>query len=112
MRKLLFFGIVATILAGCSDDGGIESGSVDPGGNLPSQATLSVSTSSVNYTSKGGVQSINITSSNEWTASLLDWSDNWCTISPTNGKAGISTLTISTTTNNTYYDRTTSVIVI
>lgn len=55
---------------------------------------------------KGGTSSITFNTTSAWTASVANTrSNNWCTISPTSGEAGVITLTIVTAENLTPDER-------
>ena len=96
-------------MVACADDGGLEGGN---SGGQPLQAPLTVSATTVDFDSEGGSQSIAITSSGEWTATLADSNaDDWCSIDVAGGGIGSSKLTITATANDALDDRSASIIV-
>lgn len=65
---------------------------------------LEVSQSSLDFTEKGGTQSITFSTNKDWTASVSG-GENWCTVSPANGNAKLRSINIIVTTNTTYEER-------
>jgi hypothetical protein len=112
MKKFFFLCMAIVAMAACSDDSNTEGGGGNNNGGQTSQTTLTVNPTNVNFATDGGEQSVTITSTAAWTASLVNTrADDWCYIDSTSGNAGSSTLTITTTANDTPDDRTASVVV-
>ena len=108
MKKLLTFLLVAA-LAACSksEDGGTIN--TDPIPEKP-KAEIKLNASSSNFTADGGRDEISFSSTEAWTAEVINSRvDDWCSISPTSGDAGEATITISTKPNDTTNERLASV---
>ena len=107
--------MVVVAMVACSDDSSTEGGGSNGGNNgggQTTQASLTVSPTNVDFSTDGGTGKVTITSTAEWTAEFVnDRADDWCSIDATSGSAGSSTLTITTTANDTPDDRTASVVV-
>ena len=96
-------------MAACADDSGIGGGENNEQ-TLPE--TLSVSATSVNFATEGGIYRITITAATDWIAALTNnRADDWCSISATTGGAGSSTITITTTANEDPEDRSATLVV-
>lgn len=121
MKQLLYSLFIILALTACS--GGKEptgGGSNNGGGNNtggggqtpPSQPQITLESYSVDFTSEGGSSVIAFTSSDAWTAEVINSrADGWCTIEPTSGTAGNAKITVTTTANDTPDDRTASVVI-
>ena len=108
MKKLLTFLLIAA-LAACSksEDGGTTT--PDPTPEKP-KAEIKLNTSSSNFTADGGRDEISFSSTEAWTAEVINSrADGWCNVSPTSGDAGEATITISTKPNDTPDERNASV---
>ena len=108
MKKLLTFLLIAA-LAACSksEDGGTTN--PDPTPEKP-KAEIKLNTSSSNFTADGGRDEISFSSTEAWTAEVINSrADGWCAVSPTSGDAGEATITISTKPNDTPDERNASV---
>lgn len=107
--------MVVVAMVACSDDSSTEGGGSNGGNNgggQTTQASLTVSPTNVDFSTDGGTGKVTITSTAEWTAEFVnDRADDWCSIDATSGSAGSSTLTITTTANDTPDERTASVVV-
>lgn len=78
-------------------------GSVRPG---PAEASLSGGTLSLDFPASAGSASVDLEASGKWTASFVnDRAKDWCTLSATNGKKGVATLTVSVSENGDYDQR-------
>lgn len=111
MKKLLFSLFAIMAFVACTD-----SGSDDGGGNSnnekPKVPEITLDATAVNYTTDGGSTVVTFTSSDAWTAEAINnRADAWCSVSPTNGSAGNSQVTITTTANDTTDDRTATVVI-
>jgi hypothetical protein len=98
-----------TFVAACSDGGeDIEEPAPKP---TPSQPTITLDISSSDFTTDGGSNTISFTTSEPWTAEVLNSrADAWCLVSPTSGKAGEAEITVTTTPNDTPDNRSASII--
>lgn len=98
-----------TFVAACSDGGeDIEEPAPKP---TPSQPTITLDISSSDFTTDGGSNTISFTTSEPWTAEVLNSrADAWCSVSPTSGKAGDAEITVTTTPNDTPDNRSASII--
>ena len=108
MKRLLTFLLIAA-LAACSksEDGGTTN--PDPTPEKP-KAEIKLNTSSSNFTADGGRDEISFSSTEAWTAEVINSrADGWCDVSPTSGDAGEATITISTKPNDTPDERNASV---
>lgn len=96
-------------VAACSDGGeDIEEPAPKP---TPSQPAITLDVSSADFTTDGGSNTISFTTSEPWTAEVLNSrADAWCSVSPTNGKAGDAEITVTTTPNDTPDNRSASII--
>ncbi len=97
MRKLFFIIILAigTVTCACN-------GTQGDGPEEPAQPQISLSVSQLIFDHLQGSQTMTVTSDAEWGVSS---SETWCNVSPTGGLKGSSTVTVSTTANNTAKDR-------
>ena len=77
-----------------------------------SQATLSGGgeTITVLFNSEAGTASIDLSASGKWTAEFVNGRAYWCTLSQTEGKRGLATLTFSVQANGEYDERSASVV--
>ena len=77
-----------------------------------SQATLSGGgeTITVLFNSEAGTASIDLSASGSWTAEFVNGRAYWCTLSQTEGKRGLATLTFSVQANGEYDERSASVV--
>ena len=78
--------------------------------NLREESSIEITTPEVLITTDGGNNTISFTTNEDWTAHIINSSDNdWCKIHPTSGSAGNVAITITTTPNDTPDDRTASI---
>lgn len=113
MKKILFCTtiILLSIVVACTKIGGNDK---DDPGSTPDKpkSELKVDAAILNFTVEGGSNTISVTSTDVWTAELInERADGWCTISPTSGEAGEATITVTTTPNDTTDDRTASIVI-
>lgn len=114
MKKLLsFLPIIMMVVVIACTKGGEEPEDPTPAPKpTPSVPTITLDTSTSNFTTDGGSNTITFTSSDPWTANVVNTrADNWCTISPTSGGAGSAKITVTTTANDTPDDRSASIII-
>lgn len=102
--------VVVSILYGCSE----EPESINPGGegdNDKPTTMLVVDVQSVSFTEEGGMKTVSISSSETWTASVINnRAESWCTIRYS-GTPGESELLITATPNETPDERSASIII-
>ncbi|MBE6281332.1 MAG: hypothetical protein E7095_04635 [Bacteroides sp.] len=100
---------VMVFVAACSDGGEeIDKPDTPP---TPEQPTITLDTSSSDFTTNGGSNTVSFTALADWTAEVINSrADAWCSVSPTSGKAGNAQITITTTANDTPDNRSASVI--
>ena len=100
---------VMFFVAACSDGGEeIDNPDTPP---TPEQPTITLGTSTSDFTTNGGSNTVSFTASTDWTAEVINSrADAWCSVTPTSGKAGNAQITIITTANDTPDDRSASVI--
>ena len=97
-KKYLIISIllIFTCLTAC---GGDDNDNDSPGA---SQAVISLSKSSLEFTGEAGEQTITITTNHEWAATT---SDSWITVSPENSTLQNTTLTVKVQKNGNYDGR-------
>jgi hypothetical protein len=67
---------------------------------------VEVTTTAPVLSQEGGTASVTFTSTADWTIDVTEGrAVSWCTVSPTSGSKGTSTLTITSTGNDTYDER-------
>jgi hypothetical protein len=78
----------------------------------PESGSVSYFSKSLDFTSDGGSSTITFTSNKDWTISTSTSGGDvsWCTVSPSSGKAGTNTVTVTTTQNTSYDDRNATLI--
>ena len=112
MKNTLYWWLLLlsmTFVAACSD-GGEDVVEPDPK-PTPSKPAITLDVSSSDFTTDGGSNTISFTTSEPWTAEVLNSrADAWCSVSPTNGKAGDAEITVTTTPNDTPDNRSASII--
>lgn len=63
------------------------------------------------FSSQGGTVSLSFTAAEDWAANLTNTrGDNWITVNPTSGSKGETQITITTTANETFDNRSTKVV--
>ena len=119
MKKLgtLFILFASVLLLGaCGGDSGPSSEPSSKPGPTPTQTgkievPATEDTKPV-FKTEGGTTTFKFTASGAWTASAVNTrADSWLTVSPTSGGAGAVTLTITTTANDTYDERSGSITI-
>ena len=102
MKRWLVWVTLLSVLIGCDKDGK---------GKDEQEAELTVQNSSVIFDESGGSQIVNFTSSDVWTAQIINSrADEWCTVEPKQGNAGQCQITVISSANNTPDDRSASII--
>lgn len=106
---LVIFGMTL-LFSACSGSNDEPSGSSKPNSNSGTVVAkidipATENTSPV-FNTEGGTATVKFSASQPWTASAVNTrADEWLTVSPTSGIAGDFTLTITTTGNETYDER-------
>ncbi len=95
MKKYLFYLLALIAFVACTSD------------KIPPEIKLEKS--SAYFTEDGGSTIINFSSTDAWTAEVVD-SNNWCRVKPESGNAGNISLIISAEANNVTDDRTATVM--
>ena len=107
MKRALFFIGFLLLLASCRPE-------LDYVDNTfrSSAATLSESgeTITVLFNSEAGTASLDLTASGSWTAEFVNGRAYWCSLSQTEGKRGVATLTFSVQSNGEYDERSAAVL--
>lgn len=102
MKKILTFLFALMAVASCSDGGT----------DTPKQPQIKLEIESTDFTPTGGDDVISFTSSEAWTAEVINTrADSWCSINPTSGDAGDANITVSTQPNDTPDDRSASIVI-
>ena len=110
MKRLFFCLMAMFAITACTDDGGVDnSGGGDNGGDSPSPS-ITLSASSLSVASDNSEATISFTSTTAWSAEVTEGSD-WCTINPTSGAAGSAKITVTTVANESYEDRSATVVI-
>ena len=112
MKKLLYalFALVAIVACTKSDDGGGPC--TAPTTPEKPKAEISTSITTLGFASEGGSITFTLTTSEAWTAQLLnDRAADWCSIEPVSGAAGSTEITVTTTANETPDDRSASIVI-
>lgn len=111
MKNLLTYLLAIMAFVACSDSG-TDNGGGGGGQETPKQPEITLSTTAANFTTDGGSDVITFTSSEAWTAEVINSrADEWCSIDPKSGAAGSAKITVTTTANDTPDDRTASIII-
>ena len=103
MKKLLFSLFAILAFVACSDDGaGVEESH---------EITLKTHIEAID-TPYSGDTVVRFTAEADWTAEVVSTrAVDWCSVSPTSGKAGEATITITTTINDTSEERSAKVVI-
>ena len=99
------------LLAACSDSDN-EPDEPTPPEPVPAEITLDADTESLQAVeASGGSISVNLTATAEWTATVEEaGTDQWLNVSPTSGKAGKTTVTLTIAANENPDNRSASVL--
>ena len=107
MKRFLFCLMAALAFVGCTDEGPDDGGSTQP----QPQTTITLTTTALNFTTEGGSQNVTFTSSDDWTAQVLnDRANDWCKLTPASGVAGNGQITVTAAANATTDERSASII--
>lgn len=114
MRRLTFMlAAMMLFFAGCSkEEGGSGNEPDTPQNPTPTESKIEIAEAdkTINFTSDAGERSISFTASDTWTAAMINnRADEWCSVSPTTGNAGFSSIKIAVAANNTPDERSASV---
>ena len=106
-RSILFLLSICVLLFSCSDgDDPVKEVEKPPIENKDPFITLK--NSNIDFTNKGGSESITIESNVTWTAKS---SASWCTVSPTSGSSSTTSITLSAPANEDYDTRSCTVTI-
>lgn len=114
--KLLLVLLSAILLNACGGDSSPSSEPSKPT-PTPTPATSKIvipATENIKpvFNTEGGTTTIKFTASEAWTASAANTrADDWLSVSPTSGNSGELTITITTTANDTYDERSGSITI-
>ena len=100
-------------LVGCTESETDNINNNQGGGNTePSKTELTVNVTDLSFDAEADVKSIDISSSDAWTAEFVnDRASEWCSLSPTSGQAGNSSILVNVTENNSGEERSASIII-
>ncbi|MBO7268179.1 MAG: BACON domain-containing protein, partial [Bacteroidales bacterium] len=111
MKRLLYFLLALFLSVGC-DKKDPEYPNQD---QFPEDQGTIIMSSGTNLTNEIGIKGdsvvISFTASVPWTAQISNMTGSWCSIEPTSGVAGASTITISINENTDLERRSASVII-
>ena len=98
MRKNILLVVFSILLFSCGENNPLQQEEPDAVSEIISELNFATGTSN---------QTISFTTNKKWEASLSSPQRDvsWCTISPTSGNAGSVNITVSTTENTGYDDR-------
>ena len=98
---------------GCTESETDNTNNNQGGGNTePSKTELTVNVTDLSFDAEADVKSIDISSSDAWTAEFVnDRASEWCSLSPTSGQAGNSSILVNVTENNSGEERSASIII-
>lgn len=105
---LIVLSLLTTILfTGCNK----SEDSLEKKENL-NNSQIEIDTPEVLFTTDGGSNIISFTTNEAWTAQIVNSrADDWCNIHPTSGSAGEARIFVTTAYNDTYDDRTASIVI-
>lgn len=110
-HSLQGIAVLLLLLAACSDSDN-EPDEPTPPEPVPAEITLDADTESLKAVeASGGSISVNLTATAEWTATVEEGgTDLWLNVSPTSGKAGKTTVTLTIAANESPDERSASVL--
>ena len=113
MKKLFYFFLPLLAFVACTDNGtDNNTNNNQGGGNQPVQNELTATPANLSFDSEEDSQTIDVYSTASWTAEFVnDRAKDWCSISPTNGDAGNSSILVSVKENTTGEERSASIVV-
>lgn len=110
LRICWFIAACLFIIISCSKGDTGDNNSNNGGGNTPTTPTISLSKSSVTFDEYTNDEVVSFSASADWTAEVVnDRADGWLSVSPTSGKAGDASITISANNNDSTDERSASV---
>ncbi len=106
VEKLIIGVLFALLCMACSDKD-------DPEQVVKDQIEVPISLKSPVFTSEGGDDTFEFTTNTDWSISVTNTrANNWCTVSPLNGKAGTVKLSIVTEPNENYDERSATIVIV
>lgn len=108
--KLLAASLLIAVCAGfnaCGDDE-LEKKPLEP-----VKDEITISSASFDFEANGGEKTLSFSTNRDWTATLANTAngENWCTVTPLNGKAGDNNTQIRVAANKGYDDRNVSLTI-
>lgn len=102
--RLLTASLLIAVYAGFSSCGDDE---LDKKPLEPVIDEITISDASFDFEANGGEKTLSFSTNRDWTASLANTAngENWCTVTPLNGKAGDNNIQIRVAANKGYDDR-------
>lgn len=98
--------LLLTMMVCCWSCSGGEDDPINPTPKPEEKPKIEVTTTAPVLAQEGGTASVTFTSSADWTIDVTEGrAVSWCTVSPTSGSKGTNTLTVTTTSNDTYDER-------
>ena len=98
--------LLLTMIVCCWSCSGGEDAPINPTPKPEENPKIEVTTTATVLAQEGGTASVSFTSSADWTIDVTEGrAVSWCTVSPTSGSKGTNTLTVTTTSNDTYDER-------
>lgn len=79
----------------------------------PVKDEITISSASFDFEANGGEKTLSFSANRDWTATLANTAngENWCTVTPSNGKAGDNNIQIRVAANKGYDDRNVSLTI-
>lgn len=108
--RLLATSLLIAVCAGFSSCGDDE---LDKKPLEPVIDEITISDASFDFEANGGEKTLSFSTNRDWTASLANTAngENWCTVTPLNGKAGDNNIQIKVAANKGYDDRNVSLTI-
>ena len=109
MKRLFSLFVIALplVLVSCKPELDFVEGTLRPG---TAAGSLSGGNISLDFTSTAGSASVDLKASGKWTASFVnDRARDWCSLSASEGKRGVATITVSVKENSDYDQRSASI---
>lgn len=108
--RLLTASLLIAVCAGFSSCGDDE---LDKKPLEPVIDEITISDASFDFEANGGEKTLSFSTNRDWTASLANTAngENWCTVTPLNGKAGDNNIQIRVAANKGYDDRNVSLTI-
>ena len=98
--------LLLTMIVCCWSCSGGEDAPINPTPKPEENPKIEVTTTATVLAQEGGTASVSFTSSADWTIDVTEGrAVSWCTVSPTSGSKGTNSLTVTTTSNDTYDER-------